>query len=107
MAAPTVLKTASSVEANTISENFNWATVMTDYDSSPRLVSITFVPGANSDKLMVRDGSAAGPLIFHALCLNTDEKIQYYHGGRKWPFIVEGDCTLSSGHKVIFDLEVY
>ena len=93
-----------SVEVNSIAADWDWPTSGNPNDPNPELVSITFVPGANDDQLVVRDGSLTGPIIFHALCLNTDEKVQYYYGGRKTPYIEMDDCTLNAGHKVLFDL---
>lgn len=89
--------------------DFDWSSDVppgdgTITDINPKLNSITFIPGANNDKLIVRDASITGPIIFHALCLNTDEKVQYYYGSRKRPVIDESECTHSAGHYVLFDI---
>ena len=93
-----------SVEVNSIAADWEWPTSGNPDDINPQLESITFVPGANNDKLIVRDGSLTGPIIFHALCLDKNEKVQYYHGNRKSPYIESSECTLNAGHKVVFDL---
>ena len=93
-----------SLEVNSIAADWEWPTSGNADDPNPRLESITFVPGANDDLLIVRDGSLTGPIIFHALCLDKNEKVQYYHGNGKSPYIESGECTRNAGHKVLFDL---
>jgi hypothetical protein len=109
MAATVVKRLPYSVHLASVDADFDWGDDVTpddgtSIDKNPPLNSITFVPGANNDKLIVRDASITGPIIFHALCLNTDEKIQYYYGSRKRPVIDFSECTFSAGHYVIFDI---
>lgn len=109
MAANIVKRLPYSVTLDTVNADFDWGTDIERgegdiIEKNPKLISITFVPGATDDKLIVRDGSITGPIIFHALCLNTDEKIQYYHGSRKRPVIDYSECVFSANHYVMFDI---
>ena len=104
MANTIVKKLPYSVQVTLNDVDFVWATQGDPEDENPPLQSITFVPGANDDMLIVRDGSASGPIIFHGLCLNTDEKIQYYYGSRKRIYIDESECVHNAGHTVIIDI---
>ena len=100
----TTVKEGSSVEVNTIVGDWDWGVSGNTKDKDPKLASITFVPGSANDKLVVKDGSDAGPVIFSGLCLTVDEKVQYYHGARKRPLIDFNLCVFSAGHKVLIDL---
>ena len=113
MAITIVKKDPYSLHITAMGEDFDWATqgcITRDgrIDQSVPLNSICFVPGQANDELIVRDGSITGPIIFHALCLNTDEKIQYYHGSRKQPCIDFSECTVAGGtHYILFDIAKY
>ena len=76
----------------------NWA-------DNPRLSSITFVPGAASDKLVVRQKEAGGPRRMEVSCADAnDQRIKYFHGQHVMPYIDEGNSTLSADHVVIIEL---
>lgn len=80
------------------SKPINWPDI-------PRLNSIQFNPGAASDCLVVKEKDEDGPKIFYALCENTnDQRVKYYHGNRKIPFIDHGDCTFTGTYSVIIEL---
>ena len=100
----TEVKEGLSVEVNTIVADWDWGVSGSTLDKNPKLAAITFVPGAADDVLVVKDGSDAGPVIMMATCLTTDEKVQYFHGARKRPYVDFGDCTFTAGHKVLIDL---
>ncbi len=110
MAITIIKRDPYSLHITGMSEDFDWktqGTITADgvIEESIPLNSICFVPGQNDDELIVRDGSITGPIIFHALCLNTDEKVQYFHGSRKRPVIDFSECTLAGGtHYIIFDI---
>ncbi len=99
-----------SLHITAMDSDFDWKTegnVASDgaIRESPPVNSICFVPGQANDKLIVRDGSITGPIIFHALCLNTDEKVQYYYGSRKRLVIDESECVFGGGtHYIIIDI---
>lgn len=94
----------STIEVNAIAADWDWGVSGNVKDKKVKLSSITFVPGANNDKLVLKDGSDAGPVMMHALCLDLDEKIKYFHGSRKRPVVDFNLCVLSAGHKMIIDL---
>lgn len=78
-------------------------------DSGIRVRSITFVPGAASDALVVKnskdgDGSDATEVYFKCAAV-TDQRVKYYgdKGKTMWPFIDFNECTFSSGHKVLIE----
>ena len=75
------------------------------WPAEPELCSIMFVPGAASDKLVVKEEDEDGPVIFEVTCENVnDTRIKYWHGTRAIPFIDFGDCTLSANHRVTIEL---
>jgi len=77
----------------------------TGWPEFPRLVSIQFNPGAGADKLTVKEEDDIGPMIFYSECESVkDQRVKYFHGVRKIPYIDYSDCTLSSGHSVIIEL---
>ena len=94
----------TSVEVNAIAADWDWGVSGSVKDLRPKLAYIAFLPGANADELFVRDGSNTGPIIFQANCVDLDEKVKYFHGGRKRPYIDEDISTLSAGHKVLIGL---
>ena len=94
----------TSVEVNTIAADWDWGVSGDTDDPKPKLAYLMFVPGANADEVFIRDGTKTGPIIMQALCPDLDEKIKYFHGGRKRPFIDEAISTLSVGHKVLVGL---
>ena len=106
MAANVVKRLPFSVTIDTIDADWDWGVSGNDEDVNPRINSITFVPGDDNDILVVRDGSLTGPIMFYALCLNTDEKVQYYYGKRKRPVIKFSECNFAGvgTSYVIFDV---
>jgi len=100
----TEVQSKGTIQITGIAADWDWGTVMTDFPNDVRLASITFVPGAANDKLIVKEDSAAGAVIMHALCLDTDEKIKYFYGTKHSPYVDFSDCILSAGHMVIIDL---
>lgn len=76
------------------------------YGKGVRMDWIAFCPGTDTgDVVAIKEGSDAGPVIFPANCVNAfDQRIIYYHGARLRPVLDYSDCSLSSGHKIIFQL---
>lgn len=71
------------------------------WPNKPELISLIFIPGAANDKLVVKEGSAAGPIQYEMLCASTDDaRVYYYFGERSHIYIDFSDCTLSANHKV-------
>ena len=93
-----------TIEVTSIGADWDWGSVMTSYANEVNISSITFVPGSANDKLVIKEDSASGPTIFHALCLIADEKIKYYHGAKKSIYVYYSDCVHNTGHKMIIDL---
>lgn len=84
-----------NIEITSLSSNF-------DHGKVERFASISFSPGAANDELVVRDGSASGPTIFHVICsAATDQRVKYLHGQACQPYINFSECTLSAGHKIL------
>ena len=82
-----------------IGENWN-------YDHEYPIQSIQFIPGAAADKLMIRDGSTTGAILYYALApatLNGDQFIKYFHGQNHKPVLVFAECVFSVGHMVIIE----
>ena len=98
------IKKGGSIEVNTIAADWDYGAVYTN-GKNPKICSLTFIPGADSDKIVVKDGSDSGPVIFRASCASAhDEKIKYFHGMKSRPYVDFGDCTLSAGHKFLIEL---
>lgn len=87
-----------------IAADWDWETQMSAYPSEVRLHSITFIPAQANDKVVVKDGSDAGAVIFRALCLNTDEKIKYFNGAVKHPYIDFSEGVHTAGSLILIDL---
>jgi len=101
----TELKKGPSIEVNTIAADWDYGAVYTAA-KNPRIIALTFIPGDAADKIVVKDGSDTGPVIFKASCvLATDEKVKYFHGEQKRPYVDFDLCTLSAGHKFLIDLK--
>jgi hypothetical protein len=94
--------------ANTIVSNTKFVTITTidaDYDhgSMVDVSYIMFHPGSAADKLVVKDGTDAGPTIFHGLATTTDPLILYVNRKCR-PLIDQSEGTFSAGHKVIIGI---
>jgi len=99
-----VIKSGGSIEVNTIGADWDYGAVYTT-GRNPKLASLTFIPGADGDKLVVKEETDAGPVIFRASCASAhDEKIKYFYGMKRRPYVDFGDCVLSAGHKFLIDL---
>lgn len=95
----TVLK--SGLVKNITAIDVDW-----DQGQQTPLESIQFIPGAGSDKLVVKEGSASGAVIFQGTApavLDGGFFIKYFNGALHQPYIDFSDCTLSSGHMVIIE----
>ena len=66
--------------------------------------SITFIPGAANDVMVVKEATDAGVIIFYALSADADHRTIYYNGARFKPMVDFSDCTLNAGHEVIINL---
>lgn len=66
---------------------------------------ITYEPGAANDVLIVRDGSATGPIVFKVSASDTDDqKVLYLMGAKIQPVITVSQCTLSAGTTIVLVL---
>lgn len=105
--ATTILRDGSLINISTIDADCDWTDIFTsgqDLDTGPMIDWIMFVPGSANDKMVIKKKTATGPVGFRALCLDTNEKIIYYHGAR-FPFLIDfSDCTLNANHMVIIQL---
>ncbi len=96
---------------------FNVSAIAADVNSweifrhkTPAIVKvkrIEFIAGANANVLVIRETNGSGPEITRLGCPDAVQPDRcYFEGGQYMePFIDFGDCTLSAGHKVIFELE--
>lgn len=76
-----------------------------------RIYSIWYVPSGADDVMIIRDGSATGPIMFMARSLNASDNSckQTYDGAVKKPYIQQSDLTLTASGtaRVIFELGGY
>lgn len=75
-------------------------------DTGLYISSIQFTPHATADKCVIKEGGATGPVIFEALCADVyDQKIKYFHGERKHPFLDVSDGVYGGVNaKIIIEL---
>jgi len=86
----------STLEVNSISSDYS-------FDNYIELWAIQFRPGASGDRLVVRDALQNDePTIMDAYAVDQGTYILYFGGIEMIPSITFSECTLSSGHKVIF-----
>lgn len=73
-----------------------------------RINSIWFVPSGADDIMIIRDGSATGPIMFrcHVASITTVDAKHHYNGAIKKPYIQQSDLTLaaSANARVLFDV---
>lgn len=69
---------------------------------------IVFVPGADGDKISIKDGNDTGPTLFPLAAAwigasgeNPEAQIMYYNGLKIRPVIDYDQSTLSAGHQVV------
>ena len=77
-----------------------------EYPGDYPIQSIQFIPGATADKLIVREGSITGAIIYYALApatLDGNQFIKYFHGQNHKPVIDFSECVFSVGHTVIIE----
>ena len=81
-----------------VSKPLNW-------HNRPRLLSIEFHPGSASDRMVIKESRADGPVRFDngEVDSASDSRIKYFHGVRATPYIDYSECTLSAGHRVIIE----
>jgi hypothetical protein len=103
----TVVKSSDFIEITGIDADWNWTSAYkaASFPNGIKLHSIQFCPGAISDRLIMKDGSDAGPAFFDVLCNDLEEK-NLYLGIRCKPMIDFSACTLSANHKVIIRVMV-
>lgn len=67
------------------------------------VVSIEFFGGAVNDRLVIKNGSDSGPVLFDRIVSDlTFPPIKYFFNSWLTPVIDFSDCTLSAGHKIVF-----
>lgn len=100
--ATTVVEGKRSIVLTGIDEDFEAGTdsLLTEY----WIKSIQFIPGAASDRMIVRDGSLTGAEIFDSgVCAAGGVPIFEQVEGWYSPYIEYDNLTVSSGHKLIID----
>jgi hypothetical protein len=106
--ANTTTRSGRIITITGLDANWNLATDMPDYSTSGLSVrSIRFNPSAANDKMIIRESSSAGPLIFRVMAsAQTDDRIQYYYGQWMKPTITIDQCTLSAASSAYVTIEI-
>ena len=101
----TIVKTGLTVDITDIDEDwlFNTATFLGQ--TGLFISSIQFDPIQTDDECIIKEGGETGAIIFRALAANAyDQKIKYFHGENKHPFLDFGDGTFTAGTRIIIEL---
>ena len=106
MAAATEVLSGNFLELTAIGEDWDWTDTWGTTSEGVYIEFIAFKPGAASDKLSIKEGTAAGPEIFPSVprLSTSDGQIVYYGGKQIRPYLDFSDCTFSSGHEVFIML---
>jgi len=97
-AANTVTYDNSVIEISAIDEDW-------DPGGTYKIISITFVPGAANDIMVIKKGSGTAATFFYALSTDGEPRVSYYFKEALNPFLDFGDCTLNAGAKVILVID--
>lgn len=81
--------------------------IANDYDCGiGQLWSIIFIPGGDSDELVIKDGADDGPLIAHvSVAADTDLRQLNFFGRSARPYLDVSDCSFSAGARVLLHHE--
>lgn len=104
MAANTITASGNVITITSIDSDWTWSDTIssTDYPYGIKLVSITFVPGAASDRCIVKEGSDSGPPFFDSdEMTDNDPRGWPYHQTILKPMLDVSAGTYSAGSKVI------
>ena len=105
----TVLKTENFIEISSIAADLEAKTILGTDDAHKytKIRSITFLPGADNDKCVIKNGSAASAMVTVLASPDVElPAIRYFDDGGQWikPFVDFSECTLNAGHMLIFEL---
>lgn len=91
----TVTKSGRAVNVTAMDSDFDFS-ADTGMGVS-NLESIQFIPNASDDELIVRDGSATGPIIFQFKAIDGyDSAVKYFSGQKHNPYIKYSECSVAS-----------
>lgn len=63
---------------------------------------IQFVPGADTDRCVIKAGDAAGPIVFDvSVAATTDHRVQYFYGEQLNLFLDVSEGSYNANAKVI------
>ena len=86
-----------------------WIRNYVSIPETARIVSISFRPSAANDRLVIKNGGAAGPDVLDwTAAAVTSERTRYFFGERAIfnPFIDFSECVFAGGgHKVMIEFE--
>ena len=94
-----------TLEITVIAADWDYkASKPTAWPVQPRINFIRFKPGSANDIIVVKDGSATGPVICYLKATDTEPRCQYFSGTRHNPFVDFSDCTLNTNHSLVIEL---
>ena len=92
----TVNRLRRTIQLTAIGEDW----VLSSLDlASDKIESVSFLPGAADDVLVMKEGSATGPAVVNIAAAVVTTQIQEFKGGHDL-FLDHSDCTLTAGHSV-------
>ena len=104
-AANTVTLTDNVITISAIDSDWTWTDTLSRMTAGVKVVLVRFNPGAANDRLVIKQGTAAGAELVNLLATDTEARLQYLFGATVKPMLDYSDCTLSSGAKVTIVLE--
>jgi hypothetical protein len=103
--ANTTVVTGKQIRITVLDADWIWTT---EIGNVARLSSITFIPSAANDRMLIHEASIDGAELFDTgVVSGTDARTKYFDGGfRCVPVIDISDCTLgtAANAKVIFEV---
>lgn len=101
--ANTIVKKGLIIDITDIDSD--WLYSATVNDTGLFLESIQFDPVQADDECIIKEDGETGAIIFHAKCADAyDQKIKYFHGERKHPFLDFSDGTFTAGTRILIEL---
>ena len=81
-----------------LDSDWAWTTTFPQHVNGMRVRHIQFVPSDVADVLVLKDGSATGPVIAHCASLNKFPPV-YFNGKKIKPFFDVSECTVTDDSK--------